>query len=63
MKAEDWISVSERLPKRGVKVRCLLASHIGPNTNEKNLYRMKYNGKWNDYPHLVTHWKPIESAP
>lgn len=58
--AENWISVKDELPKKGVRVRCLLASHIGPNTKERNLYRMKYNGKWNDYDNLVTHWKKIE---
>lgn len=57
--ATEWIPVSERLPKKGVRVRCLLSSAIGFNTKEKNLYRMKYNGRWNDYDHLVTHWQPL----
>jgi hypothetical protein len=55
----DWLPSSDVLPKKGVKVRCKLSKDIGLGTTEKILYRMKHNGNWNDYHHLVTHWKPI----
>ena len=55
----DWLPCSDVLPKKGVKVRCKLSIDIGLGTTEKILYRMKHNGNWNDYHHLVTHWKPI----
>ena len=57
--AADWIPVSEKLPKKGLKVKCKLSCNIGFNTTEKILYRMKHSGEWNDYSKLVTHWKTI----
>jgi hypothetical protein len=56
--AADWIPISESLPKKGVNVRCKMKD-IGLGKVEKTLYRMKHNGKWNDYNSYVTHWKPI----
>lgn len=55
----DWLPVSEELPKKGVIVLCKLSKDIGLGKTEKKLYRMKHNGRWNDYHDLVTHWKPI----
>lgn len=55
----EWIDINFLLPETGVTVLCKLSKDIGLGTTEKKLYRMKYNGKWNDYDHLVTHWKII----
>ena len=54
----EWISVKERLLEKGERVPCKLSKPVGLTKDEFNLYRMKHNGKWNDYHHLVTHWKP-----
>src|SRR5688572_9921851 len=47
-----WISVKDVLPQTGINVRCKLPD-IGLGKKEKTLYRMKHNGKWNDYNDLV----------
>ncbi len=62
-KSKEWVSVETILPEKGKKVNCKLSENIGIGTVEKILYRMKHNGKWNDYNHLVTHWQPLPKAP
>jgi hypothetical protein len=54
-----WYDINELIPQTGVMVLCKLSKDIGIGTTTKKLYRMKYNGKWNDYDNLVTHWSKL----
>jgi hypothetical protein len=56
---EYWYDVDELVPQTGVTVLCKLSQDIGFGCTTKKLYRMKYNGNWSDYNHLVTHWRKL----
>jgi hypothetical protein len=63
MSKDNWIDVEDYLPKKGELVKCKLSKDIGFGITQKVLYRMKHNGKWNDYHDLVTHWRPLNPQP
>ncbi len=62
---EGWISVNDRLPKNGQKVKCFDTDSMTPEKEllfEDGCFCYKKYGSRLDYTDFISHWQPITQS-
>ena len=66
-----WISVTERLPEKGIDVLCFISGIVGTLASYAEVFTYIGDGKWEDsagnwnYGDIlnITHWMPLPEPP